>query len=235
MGALVALLIAAAPVPPPAPVLAPPELMKRLAEQAARLQKGLEDLRIEVALDYRELGRKGQIVHQGLSTAVIDFHGKKRVTRVLAATRDGKEALKAAQKDADENDKTERKPVGPFESWNQPKHRFTVLGSAPGGLMRLGIEPSDGKARDIFEGEALVDPVAGEAVRVALHPTKLPAFVDRLEFVVDYGTKLPGIGRSLSHITVDGEGGFLFFRRHEWIGIDIKYLEVGGKPVTALP
>jgi hypothetical protein len=235
MGALAAFLLAAATTPASAPaaVAPPPELMRRLAEQAARLQRGLEDLSIEVGLDYREIGKKGQIVHEGLSTAVIDFHGPKRVTRVLRATRDGKDALKEAQKDAEENDQKERKPVGPFEAWNQPKHRFVVLGPAPGGLLKLGISPADGKAHDIFQGEALVDPATGEAVRVSVSPTKLPAFVDRLQFVVDYGVKLPGIGRTLSHITVDGQGGFLFFRRHEWIGIDIKYLAVGGKPVVA--
>ncbi len=228
--------LAAPPPPPPAkaalPTTPPPDLMQGLAAQAARLQRGFEELSIEVTVNYRELGRKGQIVHEGRSTSVIDLHGKQRVTRVLRATRDGKEALVEAQKEAAENDRNGRKPEGPFEAWNQPRHRFSVLGTTPEGLWRLGVEPAGDKAHDVFEGQAVVDPLAGEAVQVSVHPSKLPTFVDRLEFVVDYGTRLPGIGRMPSRVTVDGEGGFLFFRKHEWIAIAIKYLAVGGKPVA---
>ncbi|MHB8419696.1 MAG: hypothetical protein ACYDCL_16590 [Myxococcales bacterium] len=235
MGTFLALLLTAAALPAPAPVPAPAGLMKLLAAQAARLQQGLQKLSIEVTADYRELDRSGQPTHEGVSTARIDFDGPSRQTRVLRATLDGKDNLEKAQAEASENDRKERKVEGPFEAWNQPKYRFEVLGpAAEPGLWRMAIEPLS-RASGVLEGEALVDPVSGEAVRVAVHPSKLPVFVDRLDFVVDYATRLPGVGRTLSHISIDGEGGFLFFRKHRKIEIAIRYLSVGGKPVTALP
>ena len=54
-------------------------------------------------------------------------------------------------------------------------------------LQRIGFEPRGKASRDLWSGEAVVDPAAGEVKWMKQRPSDLPAFVERIEMVLEFG------------------------------------------------
>ncbi len=204
----------------------PLDLLSKLAAHAARMERCSEAGRAEVTSDYYELDKEGKIQHHIHSESQVVLVDGKPVTRVLRATKDGHDNLEDSQKEATKEDRKGRKLEPPFSVANQPKYRFSLLGPAPGptdgGLLRIGFAPRDGKASDILEGEAVVDPMAGEIVRMTAHPSKTPMFVDRIDMQLEYGVQTSA-GRMLSKVSFAGAGGFLFFHKRVKVEVTIRY------------
>lgn len=200
----------------------PPDLLAKLAAHAARMEQFSEAERAEVVSDYFELDGQGRVEHHVHSESQVVLADGKPVTRVLVATRDGKDNLDDSRKQARKEDEKGRRLDPPFSAANQPKYRFALLGPAEGGLLRIGFGPSDGASKDVLEGEAVVDPVAGQLVRLTTRPSKNPAFVDRMDMQLEYGIQTPA-GRMLSKVSLSGAGGFLFFRKRVKVEVGITY------------
>jgi hypothetical protein len=180
--------------------------------------------RAEVASDYFELDKAGNVEHHVHSESQVILVGGKPVTHVLRATKDGKDNLQDSQKEATKEDRKGRKLEPPFSAGNQPKYRFTMLGPAPSevGLLRIAFAPKEGRSSEVLEGEAVVDPVAGEIVRMTAHPSKNPVFVDRIDMQLEYGVRTTA-GRMLSKVAFAGAGGFLFFHKRVRVEVAIHY------------
>jgi hypothetical protein len=214
---LVAITVAA-----PAWAQVPADLLQKLAAHAARMEQFSEAGKAEVTSDYYELKGDGTVDHHIHSESRVVLVGGKPVTTVLLATKDGKDNLADSQKQAVKEDQKGRRLEPPFSVANQPKYRFSLLGPAEQGLLRIGFAPSNGKSKDVLEGEALVDPVAGELVRMTAHPSKNPTFVDRIDMQLEYGLKTSA-GRMLSKVSFAGAGGFLFFHKRVKVDVTIRY------------
>ncbi len=200
----------------------PPELLQRLAAHAARMERFSEASKAEVTSEYFELGRNGEVEHHIHSESQVVLVAGKPVTHVLLATKDGQDNLRDSQKQAVKEDQKGRKLEPPFSTDNQAKYQFSMLGPAETGLLRIGFGPRAGRSTEVLEGEAVIDPAAGELVRMTAHPSKNPAFVDRIDMQLEYGVHTP-VGRMLSKVSFVGAGGFLFFRKRVKVEVTIRY------------
>jgi hypothetical protein len=200
LAALLCLAMTADSNPPPA------ELMARLAAHNDALEKLPEKYTLVIDADATD----GDSKSHSVSRYLID-HGKK-ITKVISATKDGADDVKSAQQEADErNAKDERHP-SPFLSKMQAQYRFTALGAGKDGHLRIGFAPKSGPSTDYLQGEAEVDPEAGELVKMSCKISKNPAFVDRLDTSMEFDARVDG-KRALSTMTISGAGGFLFIKR----------------------
>jgi hypothetical protein len=200
----------------------PPELLQKLAAHAARMEEFSKANKAEVTSEYFELARNGEVEHHVHSESQVVLVDGKPVTRVLRATKDGRDNLRDSQEQAAKEDKKGRRLEPPFSEKNQPRYQFSMLGQAEGGLVRIGFGPRAGKSTEILEGEAVIDPVAGELVRMTAHPSKTPAFVDRLDMQLEYGAQASA-GRMLSKLSFAAAGGFLFIRKRVKVEVTIRY------------
>ena len=104
----------------------------------------------------------------------------------------------------------------PFASTEQPKYHFSVVGpdSADASLLRIHFEPTGGQKSDkLFIGDALVDLTSGELISVSGRPSENPSHVNRLEMRLEFNGESP-LGRVLGKLTMRGDGGFLFIKKH---------------------
>ena len=200
----------------------PAELMKRLAEHNALLEKLPERFTVVVTSDATENDGDGKLLHRTHSVLHQTIEKGKRISKVVSATRDGKDDHARAQKEADQRDQDDDRQPSPFLAASQPQYRFTQAGSTPEGLLRISFEPRDGPSSDLFKGEAVVDPAAGELVSMDLQFSKKPTFVDRLDTKMKFDARVDG-HRALSLMTFDGAGGFIFFKRQGGASIAFAY------------
>ncbi len=203
---VLSLALTAEPKPPPA------ELMARLAAHNDGMEKLVDRYTLVIDASSSEDDSDGKPLHKLHSVSrQVSVNGKPR-TKVISATRDGKDNLEQAQKEATKEDEKDDRHPSPFISTEQPKYRFTELGPTPEGLLRIVFSPKSGPSSDFLEGEAVVDPQAGELVKMRCRLSKNPAFVDKLEMTMSFDASVDG-KRAISAMTIDGAGGFLFYQR----------------------
>ncbi len=223
IGALATLLVLLADPAAPQPV--PDDLLKKLADRNARLTRLYKEGAVTMTSQVEELDKEGKV--QKSQTVVLRLSQKdgKSHAEVLKASRDGKDvtederkeqAAKQARADEDPKGGKDQKMAMtlPFDAALQPQYRFQLLGpdARNPSLSRLGFGPRGKPSKDVWVGEAVVDPSSGEVRWLKQRPSDLPAFVDRLEMVIDFGA-VTSEGPAVSTLRMEGEGGLPFFKK----------------------
>jgi hypothetical protein len=201
----------AAPSEPPA------DLMKKLAEQDARFDKVEKEGSYTVTEFSEELAADQSVEHTSKVVTRVTFRAGKQEKTLLKAEADGKDRTEKARKKLKEEESENDVSIStssPFGAADQPKYGFTVVGAdnADPSLLRIKYEPKGKKSESLGIGEAVVDPVAGEVVRLVQRPSENPSHITRLDFMFRFDERTP-VGRLLSKVTTDGEGGFLFIKK----------------------
>jgi hypothetical protein len=188
----------------------PEELLKRLSEHDARMEKYLDAHVVVTHVNGRELDGDGKVTHT--TTTVLESSRKDGQihTKVVEAKKDGADDSEGEKERAAKRDKENRRTESPFAARNVGKYSFVVLGHDK--LMHLGFGPKDGPKAEVMVGEAWVDPEAGEVVKLTLKPSKNPPFVDHLDMALEYDARTEA-GRMVSKFTFAGAGGLLMFKR----------------------
>jgi hypothetical protein len=195
-------------------------LLPLLEQHAARIDPE-KCAQVAVKQRLEELDSKGKpksVSEQWMKHTRKD--GKEH-TEVLRAQKDGKdnlaevrehvakaEAKRNAKKKAGEQEMTFELP---FAAKQRPSYRFSIAGKTDQGV-RIAFAPRGENAEHVLVGEALVDPVAGEVMRMTAQPSKLPSMADRVDLVMEFDAKTAA-GRALSKLRVEGAGGFLFIKK----------------------
>lgn len=198
------------------------ELMSRLGAHNDGMERLLDRYVMVVVSNSSEDDSDGKSLHKSHSVARVVSGSGKRRTKMVSATKDGKDDLERAQKEATEQDEKGEQHPSPFLSKMQAKYRFSELGQTPEGQLRIGFAPKSGPSSDYLEGEAVVDAQAGELVKMKCRLSKNPAFVDKLAMTMDFAAQVDG-KRALSSMTFDGAGGFLFYKRRGSAVLEFTY------------
>jgi hypothetical protein len=165
----------------------------------------------------------------------LDRHGKvdgyaERVIQVVQANghkdqqlvrfvEDGEDKTASARKEfAEERAKPKGKRIEfefPFRASEQPKYRFSVVGKDPNNPanVRIRYAPVGPPSEKEYLGEAWVDQSKGTLISMGFRPTKFPSFVDRADVQLEVQAATP-MGPTVSRVFAQGEGGFLFIRKH---------------------
>jgi hypothetical protein len=188
----------------------PDELLKRLAEHDARMEKYLDGHTVVTHVEGRELDGDGKVTHTTTTVLESSRANGQIHTKVVEAKKDGKDDSEGEKERAAKRDKENRRTESPFAARNLGKYSFVVLGKDK--LMHLGFGPKDGPKAEVLVGEAWVDPEAGEVVKLTMKPSKNPTFVDKLDMTLEYDAHTDA-GRMVSKFTFAGAGGMLMFKR----------------------
>jgi hypothetical protein len=192
-----------------------PALLKALGEHDDRMEKYLDAHELTVDAVVRDLDGEGKLRHTTVSKLKQRRVAGKLKTKVVSATKDGADELKAEQERADERDAKNERTESPFAPRNQGRYTFKSLGPEKQGSTELLIAFAPGPSADpavTLDGVAVVDPVAGEVVKLALKPAKLPMFVDSMRMDIEYENRTEA-GRNISKFVLAGAGGLLFIKR----------------------
>jgi hypothetical protein len=187
--------------------------MARLAAYASRFEelrlRGSYTLKGNMAL----LDGSGKVESTKLLEARIDGNrGDARVT-VLRYLEDGKDKTGDAVKEAREADARRAKRQREGRQLKMPRYAFDrVESSADGTRTRIAFAPIE-PADDTIEGSAWVDVASGSVLSSTFRMSKTSLFVSYVHVSLEFeaGTSL---GRAISRVSVEGEGGILFFRKH---------------------
>jgi hypothetical protein len=217
MGALVTLLVLLAEPSP--------DLLKKLADNDARLLRLYKEGAVTMTSRVEELDKEGKVQHtQNVTLRLSVQEGAQRM-EVLSASRDGQDVTAEERKEqAARQAKAEQDPKGkmnqrqqitlPFAAGAQAGYAFQLLGPDANNpaLQRIGFGPRGKKSKDLWVGEAVVDPEAGQVKWLKQRPSELPAFVDRIDMVLEFGAAT-SMGPAVSTMHMDGEGGLPFFKK----------------------
>lgn len=184
------------------------ELLAALAAHDERMEAYLDTHKVVIAVESTEGNSKLEQVR---------VNGKLKTT-VLEA-KDLEAEKERAQKRDQENKRTE----SPFAKRNQGKYTFTVAGKQ-GELLHVVFAPVDASAEGALVGQAVVDPQAGELVKLDLKLAKLPTFVDQLDMQMKYDAKTSA-GRALSVFVLQGKGGLPLFKKEGGATMRFSYAE----------
>jgi hypothetical protein len=204
-----------------------PELLARLSTFA----ETFETLRARASytIDGRFEISDGSGKVESVKTMTVRAEGSPTRVRfdVLRYTEDGVDKTKEARAaDEDKNAGHRRsgrgaraeprgpKPPGiPILASEQGRYVFDVveIDRADPARVRIAFVPKR-RSDDTIEGSAWVDSRTGALISAAFKLDGRPTFVDFIHVVIEFGASTP-IGPAISSVRVDGEGGFLFFRK----------------------
>jgi hypothetical protein len=218
IGALATLLVLLAP---PAPV--PDELLKKLADRDARLTRLYKEGAVTMTSRVEELDKAGKPQHTQVVVLRLTQKDGKPHAEVLQASRDGQDVTQDERKQqAEKEARAEEDPKKSqrmtmtlaFDAAVQPQYRFQLLGPDANdpSLARIGFGPRGKPDKDVWAGEAVVDPSSGELKWMKQRPSDLPAFVDRMEMVLEFGAPTSE-GPAVSTFRMEGQGGLPFFKK----------------------
>jgi hypothetical protein len=203
----------------------PDELLAKLAASDARLMRLYKEGAVTMTSRVEELDKEGKAQHT--QTVVLRLSVKDGAQRVevVSASRDGQDVTADERKaQAEKQAKADEDPKGkmsqrqqltlPFAADAQPKYAFQVLGPDANNpaYQRIAFEPRGKRSKDLWVGEAVVDPQAGEVKWLKQKPSDLPAFVDRIDMVLELGAAT-SVGSAVSAVRIEGEGGLPFFKK----------------------
>lgn len=186
-----------------------PKLLERLAEHDERMEKFLDGHELQIDGVVRDLDGDGKL----LKTTSSKLR-QRRVNGKLQTTVVSADDLDAEKKRVADSDEKNERTESPFAPRNQAKYRFKSLGPVKPGATELliGFEPKGDKNDKVLEGVAVVDPEAGEVVKLAMKPAKLPMFADSMRMEIEYENRTDA-GRNISKFVLAGAGGLLFIKR----------------------
>ncbi|HYV45173.1 MAG TPA: hypothetical protein VFA20_09950 [Myxococcaceae bacterium] len=213
-GALAALLVLLAPPEPS------PELMKKLADSDARLLRLYKEGAVTMTSRVEELDKGGNVQHTQTVAMRLTVKDGAQQVEVLSAARDGQDITaderkeQAARQDPKGKTNQRQQLTLPFAAESQSSYAFQLLGPDANNpaLQRIGFGPRGKKSKDLWVGEAVVDPQAGEVKWLKQRPSELPAFVDAIDMVLEFGAST-SMGSAVSTVHMDGEGGLPFFKK----------------------
>jgi hypothetical protein len=197
-----------------------PELLARLALHAA----GIEAMRtrasylVEGELDSIDSDGKLDGVEKTIARVETDGHRPRLV--VIKSTEDGKDTTEDARREARTGDQKTMEQRArdnvemPFASAAQPHYVFDQVATDPRnpGRVEIAFVPRD-PSEHTSEGSAWVDATTGTLLSAGFKLSKPGFFVDYVHVTIEFGEKSE-LGPAISRVTIDGKGGFLFFRKH---------------------
>jgi len=191
----------------------PDDLLKKLAEHDARMDRIDKEGSFAIEAKSEELKLGGEVKHTLEIWMRVTHQGGKRVQLLVKALKDGKDVTEERRKRDDPLGDSKRTEISPFPANVQAQYAFKSLGpeKSDASLLRIHFEPKGTYTEDLLIGEAVVDPRAGEVVRISSRPSDYPSNLDRLNVDIQYDQKTV-LGRALSRISREGEGGFLFIK-----------------------
>jgi len=191
----------------------PADLLKKLAEHDARMDRIDREGSFAIEAKSEELKLGGEVKHTLEIWMRVTHQGGKRVQLLVKALKDGNDVTEERRKKDDPLGDSKRTEISPFSAHLQRQYAFKSLGpeKSDASLLRIHFEPKGTYTEDLLIGEAVVDPHSGEVVRISSRPSDYPSNLDRLSIDVQYEQKTV-LGRALSRISREGEGGFLFIK-----------------------
>lgn len=206
---------------------APAELLRKLAEHDARLMALYQQGAVTMSNKVEELNGDGKVEHSQEVVVRLQSKDGQPDGELVRAVRDGKDVTAEEQKNrearrlsegggAKDGGKKEVKVAlsTPFGAEVQEKYRFEVLGPdqhTPGWL-RVAFTPKGKKSKELWIGEAVVDPEKGSLHWMKQRPSDYPAFVDRMDMVLEFQTPTP-MGPAVTTVRIEGQGGLPFFKK----------------------
>jgi hypothetical protein len=203
----------------------PAEVLRKLAEHDARMMTVYREGAVTMSSKVEELDGDGKVEHSQEVVVRLQQKDGKPDGELLRAVRDGKDVT-AEERAAQEarRAQAEGEPKGkkegqvalstPFSAEVQEKYRFELLGpdSNDPKRIRVGFGPKGKKSKDVWIGEAVVDPEQGTLHWMKQRPSDYPAFVDRMEMVLEFNAPTPA-GPAISAMRIEGKGGLPFFKK----------------------
>ena len=199
----------------------PADLMKRLADSTAAMQKTAEAADVTIDTLAEQLDKSGKSTDTTDVVVRVTHPGGHEQDELVKYVEDGKDLTaekkaKAAKDDAkkkttDDGDANQDVPI-PFSAARQPRYRFTAQGADEQGRLRIHYEPAGTPGEDDGIGDALVDPATGALVQLTWSPAKLPTMVKELAMTLTF-TQDPAHGTLLSKIEGHGRAGVLFVQK----------------------
>lgn len=195
---------------------APADLLQRLAAHDERSQALSRRVATRMTIVGEELDKKGNPTKRTETAVLLTFQGDREVATIVKSTEDGKDVTEEARKKQgnpkpEDDSSGSMKMKSPFSAAEQAKYVFEVIEADPS-RMRLRFAPKGKPSPELWTGEAVVDPAAGEVVSMRSQPSKPPRFVDSMSMELELGARLQGT-RMPSKVFFRGEGGFLFIRK----------------------
>jgi hypothetical protein len=196
-----------------------PELMARLAQYASHF----ETLRTQAS--YRVKGRYETLDGDGKADSVkamearLDPDGDTPALDVISYTEDGEDKTAQAQADARErrakrkSDPNRKRVRMPLLAEQQPRYVFdqVQVDAQDPNRVRIAFTPKE-RGPETIEGSAWVDARTGTLISAGFKLSKTPTFVDYVHVTVQFGEPTQ-LGPAVSTVSIDGQGGLLFFRK----------------------
>jgi hypothetical protein len=201
-----------------------PALLARVAHHA----QAFEDITKHASFTFEstldKLDGDGKVDDEKRKKARIDMNGAIEHQTVYSSSENGKdttaaerERIRKREADAAKEKKSGRVDEDlhmPFLATEQSKYRFDQIAVDPANPTRVEIafapiRPDKGT----LEGTAWVDATTGTVVSAGVKLSEPPSLVSWVHFTIEFGAPTP-LGPAASRVTFEGEGGFLFIRKH---------------------
>jgi hypothetical protein len=215
------LLLASSPSPVQAEDAAPPaDLMPKLAAASIRFESLITKSSFTVTGHMESVDGDGAV--SDTKDAVVRLRTDEPNPpnlEIVRYTEDGKDKTdEARKKTADKaKEKKKRSPDDqvhmPFLASQQPLYTFR-LGEADArdpNRVRVFFTPKH-TAKNLFNGSAWVDARTGDVLTMGVAPSETSTFVDYLRVTLEFG-ETTAKGPSISKVSFEGGGGFLFFKK----------------------
>jgi hypothetical protein len=182
-------------------------LLDRLEAHETKLAAIYENGAFTVTSVIQNLDRSGKATSTtDVETRVTHEKGD-RTEQIIRKIENGKDVTPKAPTKVDKEHRKKEAFVLPFAKSERAKYRFTRKGPDV-----IAFEPAGKRSTSVWKGEATVDPVQGHVLEIRAKPSKNPFFVDKVSMVLELGLDTK-IGPTPSKLSVDGEGGMLFYRK----------------------
>ena len=204
---LLALLTWATPRPAAAEEPALAQVLARAGE--AEVARGQLACRFTMTSTIEELDRDGKVRGTLIRTYELEQHGYDVPTRKKlseATTGDGVGMLLRQEPKLDADRRTR---MLPFHPDLQAEYRFELKGTDEHGHLRVTFEPKEPDAKRLV-GAALLDAETGELAFIEGRPSKLPLFLDQLDYSAEYTKGVCGLQQSGN--LAKGIGGLGFIK-----------------------
>ncbi len=194
------------------------ELMKRLAVEADQFEA------MRTRASYAVEGRLENVDGDGNPKSVkevkahVDADGTTAKVSVERYTEDGADKTEEAKKKAHDQEQKPKKEKTklkmPILTGEQSRYVFdqVEVDRVDPSRVRISFVPIE-RADDTIEGSAWVDTKTGTLISAGFKLSKTSMFVNHVNVTVEFGAPT-ALGPAPSKVSVDGEGGILFFRKH---------------------
>lgn len=202
---------------------APPDA--QLLERLSRCEQDLESAARRLSFRAEEIVQKvdgdGKVSSTKTTRYRVESDGKTTPHKIVErSVEDGKDVTadeqeKARSKEAERASKKPDadKPVWPFAPGSQAQYAYDQVRVDPAhpAYVEIAFVPRHPDSHT-FEGKAWVDADGGRILSASVRLSKPPALVDWVHLTAQFDPTPAGL--ALSHLTFEGAGGILFFRKH---------------------